>query len=290
LTAAVEEAPAADEGRPLDNLDTALARAQGKFPRIEKNNTATVPGKDGKQGYTYSYADLGDVLAAVRPILAEEGLALVQRTRPDNGKTKLVTELRYGATGEVLDSEIEIAAPTGNPQQFGGSLTYFRRYEAVTLLGVAAEEDLDAANVETVRNAPSQALPKWGTPLSQERARELFGYLELLVGADQAKALMTQVKEHTTSGIPSLVLPVIKFVADLQLDTPLEELEERREHARAVAAGDAEPVAEPPEADPAPTPAVDASESDVPPDMEGLGTASLEPQDDGLFAPDGDGS
>src|SRR5688500_7522834 len=56
---------------PDGELVAALAAAQGDFPTIPKTKTATVTGKPGKAGYQYSYADLSDVLAAVRPVLSK---------------------------------------------------------------------------------------------------------------------------------------------------------------------------------------------------------------------------
>src|SRR3954454_3659437 len=85
--------PSAPEGAgPQELLVAALAAAQGAFPSIHRGHTAIVPAKNGKSGYSYSYADLGDVLAAVRPVLSAHGLALVQRTIRGAGGTVLVTE------------------------------------------------------------------------------------------------------------------------------------------------------------------------------------------------------
>jgi hypothetical protein len=112
-----------------------LVKAQAAFPTIAKDQKATIPGKNGGSGFGYSYASLGTVLSAVRPVLSEHSLALVQRTVcTANGKVNLLTELRHGGGG-VLSSEVEIGQSSGNPQQFGGALTYLRRYEIVTLLG-----------------------------------------------------------------------------------------------------------------------------------------------------------
>src|SRR3954469_1477353 len=106
---------------PDAQLVAALVKAQGEFPSIAKNKTANTG------TYSYSYADLSDVLAAVRPVLSENGIALVQRTVcTANGKVNLLTELRHGG-GSVLSSEVEIGQSSGNPQQFGGALTYLRR-------------------------------------------------------------------------------------------------------------------------------------------------------------------
>src|SRR6059058_4621631 len=117
-------------------LVRALADAQAAFPPINRAHVAEVRGKDGKPGYSYTYADLADVLSAVRPVLAANGLAVTQRTL-ERGKL-LVTELRHVA-GATIVSEVELGQSPGSPQQFGGALTYLRRYELVTLLGIAAE-------------------------------------------------------------------------------------------------------------------------------------------------------
>ena len=52
-------------------------RAWAKMPPIPKSHKAKIKTKSGAD-YEYSYADLPDILDAVRPILAAEGLALAQ--------------------------------------------------------------------------------------------------------------------------------------------------------------------------------------------------------------------
>ena len=142
------EAPEQPDTEPVTaTVITALLAAQAEFPTIARTHTAEVRGKDGKAGFKYTYADLADVLAAVKPILAKHGLLVSQHTRPtDNGKTRLATLLHHTG-GDVLDSEVVIEVTTANPQQFGAALTYLRRYQIVTLLGIVAEEDRDAQDV-----------------------------------------------------------------------------------------------------------------------------------------------
>jgi hypothetical protein len=169
-----------------ENLTAALAAAQAEFPSIPRSHTADVRGKDGKAGYSYTYADLADVLAGVRPVLSRHGLALTQRTAyrdGGNGRLALLTDLRH-VGGEVITSEVEIAQTTATPQQFGGALTYLRRYEAVTLLGVAAEQDLDAADIEPVRNgqAPPPSPPAWAAPANDEAKAQALEAAVSIVG------------------------------------------------------------------------------------------------------------
>ncbi len=120
----------------MGNLYGALAAAQGKFPEISKNKT----------GHGYKYADIADILRAVRPILSAHELAIFQSIEGD----KIVTMLAH-STGATLRSEYPLVQDgTGrmnNIQRMGAALTYARRYSLTALLGVAADEDVDASEV-----------------------------------------------------------------------------------------------------------------------------------------------
>lgn len=187
------EAPiAAPEGAaPAELLVAALATFQRDCPTIPKTKTATVRMAEAKGGgtYTYQYADLADVLGIVRPLLARNGLVVVQYTTRDAGKVILVTELRH-VGGGALTSEVDLGRDSASPQAFGGALTYLRRYELTTLLGIAAEDDTDAQHVErpSSSSAPAPAaLPAWAQPATPERQGEWVKALEPIIG--EAKAI-----------------------------------------------------------------------------------------------------
>jgi hypothetical protein len=127
------------EDRPLI---AALARAQAAFPQIPKSKTARVPTKNGGE-YTYTYADIGDVLAAVRPVLAAEGIAIVQATEETESGYVLATRLIKG--DDQIIGRIPLPIEQASPQQVGSLLTYYRRYGLTALIGVAAEDDDDGA-------------------------------------------------------------------------------------------------------------------------------------------------
>lgn len=197
---------------PDAKLTAALTRAQAAFPVITKGKTATVPTKNGNS-YTYSYADLADVLSACRPVLAAHGIAAVQSTREENGKVILTTTLRHVAGGE-LESHVELGTSSSNPQQFGGALTYLRRYELTTLLGVAAEEDLDAQQVDPPArgNGNGGGLPPWAREASDNRKRELVNALEPYVGPDNARTVGKKVAETTGAGVPEVAVTTAKVI------------------------------------------------------------------------------
>lgn len=138
-----------------DGLTWALARAQYSFPPINKAHEADA----GK--YKYKYADLADVLSAIRPALNREGIALVQATEITEAGVELVTSLLYA--DERLSSRWPLPIANAAPQQVGSVLTYLRRYALCALVGIAAEDDDDGRAASDVRQAttapPQQTAP-----------------------------------------------------------------------------------------------------------------------------------
>lgn len=118
-----------------------MAKARGEFPPIPRNKTAKVKTKDGG-GYEFHYADLADIMEAIKEILAKNELFVTHPVVIRGDKLFLKTEIRH-SSGETLESTIPIAAPAGRPQDFGSQMTYLRRYALSALLGIASEEDDD---------------------------------------------------------------------------------------------------------------------------------------------------
>lgn len=132
----------------INELAAALAAAQGKFLPIKRSKTVEVAGKtrDGRDfKYKYAYAPLDEILNATRPALSENGLAIIQTTDEGDGGVLLKTSLIH-SSGQWYDS-YKYLGRFEDPQKFGGALTYYRRYEISTILGVSSEEDDDANGV-----------------------------------------------------------------------------------------------------------------------------------------------
>lgn len=95
------------------------------------------------------YTTLDHILEAARPALAAHGLLLSQHlTATDT----VVTRISDGT--DELVSEVRICGnTTSNPQQFGSSVTYARRYALSALLAISTDADDDgelvAANLPT---------------------------------------------------------------------------------------------------------------------------------------------
>jgi hypothetical protein len=144
-------------------LNKALAKLQGQLPHIAKGEVAEVKHKDtGKVLYTYNYADLHGVSAAVLPLMSELGLAFAARpTINEAGQFVLAYSLLH-ESGESLDGEYLLPDPARFKQQdIGGVITYARRYCLCAVTGVApAEDDDDAQAASKAKPAPRQQRPQ----------------------------------------------------------------------------------------------------------------------------------
>lgn len=132
----------ARDARPAGpSIVSALAAAQAEFPPIPKNHEADAG------SYVYKYADIADVLAAVRPVLGRHGIALVQSTRATDSPGRLILDTVLMHDGGTISSEFPITVGGLDPQKVGAVMTYARRYQLCSILGIAAEDDLDAKGV-----------------------------------------------------------------------------------------------------------------------------------------------
>ncbi len=148
---------------PINELATALAKAQAEFPDIPKDCTATLRGetKEGKPyDYSYQYADLATIIKATRPSLIKHGLSTAQlvTTSPD-GKVGCVQTLLMHASGQQVETKYYFLISV-KMQQTGASITYIRRYCLQGILGVSSEQDTDGPTENAPK--PRQQLPQRG--------------------------------------------------------------------------------------------------------------------------------
>lgn len=136
------------EGTPA--LNAALAVVQSQLPRIDKGKTAKVPMKAGGT-YTYTYADLADVSAAVLPLLGANGLSFTTWPTLVGNRFVLRYELLH-QSGESKGGEYPLPIDAG-AQALGSAITYARRYCLCAVTGVAPDDDDDAAAAVGAREA-----------------------------------------------------------------------------------------------------------------------------------------
>lgn len=125
-------------------LICALAKAQGEFAPISKNQIASIRPRDqAKTPYKFAYADLAEVIACTRPALAANGLAIVQPLVKTGDFLSIRTILMH-AGGATMWTECEAPSrEVSDLKEFGGQYNYLRRYQMQGLLAVASEDDID---------------------------------------------------------------------------------------------------------------------------------------------------
>lgn len=170
-------------------LFAALAKAQGSFAPIVKNRTVRVEPLRGR-AYTFDYATLDSVLAAVSPALAANELSLFQPfVAGDECELRTIlahssgaymqattafpwpTEVVRGADGKVIFREGEELRRRAGVQSLGSLLTYLRRYSVTSMLGVNAEEDDDGNSADGNTVQASSPRPEKAPPRRQEAPR-----------------------------------------------------------------------------------------------------------------------
>lgn len=127
-------------------LFEALAKAQAEFKTVKATSRVAFKNVD------FKFAPLSDILAAIRPALNKYGLTLTQQTKHipfgnANG-IKVVTTLLH-ESGVSYDIEsVPVFYNINDIKNLGAQVTYLRRYEVKTLLGIEADsEELDMDNV-----------------------------------------------------------------------------------------------------------------------------------------------
>lgn len=119
----------------LKDLFAALAKAQAEMK---------VAGRNSENPYfKSSYASLADIVKASRPFLTKNGLSVIQQVMPnDNGQNILHTILAH-ASGQWIETRMNIAPAKNDIQSIASYITYLRRYSYAAICGVVDDEDDD---------------------------------------------------------------------------------------------------------------------------------------------------
>lgn len=128
-------------------LAAALVAAQAELPRRVAFD-ATNPFLKNR------YASLGAIIEASAPVLARNGLAVVQLAESEGPQVGVKTRLIH-ESGEHIEARIvlDIGEERGKSraQVAGSIITYLRRYALASILGVYADEDTDGQAPATPR-------------------------------------------------------------------------------------------------------------------------------------------
>lgn len=127
----------------------AFVAAQADMPSIGKDNTVRT-----KQ-FSYKYADLPSIIAAIRPVLKKHGLAFAQAVLSEGGYVGVTTRVIH--LGGHIETFGPLYMPAGSDAQAVGSATsYARRYSLIAALGIAPDEDDDGQRASKASGASAR--------------------------------------------------------------------------------------------------------------------------------------
>jgi len=190
VTATTDEDPGPSLPVSTGGLIAAKVKALADMAELPRDKTATIETRGGGS-YGYKYTDLASVFSYVRPILAAHGLAVTtdQETSPDYRYVRVRARLDH-VSGETEFGSWLAMPNGGDPQGTGSSLTYAKRYQVLSHLGLATEDDDAAKAVKQVNQATERET--LGRTRDEAKARELLNEIP----PDQVKLVRKAFKEE----------------------------------------------------------------------------------------------
>lgn len=105
--------------------------------------------------YTYRYADLGDVIDECKRACALFGLVLTQIPTEMDGHLAIYLELLHKNGGMLTFPPLKMVLPK-EAQAYGSALTYARRYQLMSVFGIAPEDDDGKAATIAAQTQPGR--------------------------------------------------------------------------------------------------------------------------------------
>ena len=134
----------------IKNIAIAMCKAQGEMGGAHKG--ANNPFFKSK------YADLGEVVKAVKEPFANNGLSYVQFPINDGDRIGIETILMHDS-GEWLSEKFTVKATKQDAQGAGSVITYCRRYGLQAVAGIPSEDD--DGNAASKSKTPSKDDMAW---------------------------------------------------------------------------------------------------------------------------------
>jgi len=135
--------PALEQSNPYADVIAALA----KMDNVGANRI--------NPAFKARYVSLDALLDAVKPVLAEHNLALIQTLETEEGKVGVSTALLHTSGHLFSFGKLMVKAEGLTAQQVGGAITYIRRQSIQTACGISVDLDLDGND-----SAPKPQTPK----------------------------------------------------------------------------------------------------------------------------------
>ena len=149
-------------------------QAEIKDPKLDADRDYIT--KTGKK-IKFKYASLPEILKTVRPVLSKHGIALLQEPKTVENVVQITTTLIHKSGEWVRFEPLVMKAASPYAQEIGSAITYGRRYNISSVLGLGAEDDDDgnAAQDGIKDNVEKNEHPKKESP-KKEASKEEYAY------------------------------------------------------------------------------------------------------------------
>lgn len=118
----------------IAEIAKALCKAQSQFESAKKTSQ--------NPHFRSKYADLSAVWDALRDILPEHGLSVIQTILPNEiGTAQMLVTTLLHSSGEWFKSYAPLLIDKNNSQAIGSALSYMRRYSLAAICGITQADD-----------------------------------------------------------------------------------------------------------------------------------------------------
>jgi hypothetical protein len=136
--------------QPTSSATASLVQALAALDNVKANKVN--PAFKGSR-----YISLDALLEAVKPVLLDHDLALIQTLVSQEGKVGVSTAFLHSSGERFEFGTLLVKAEGLTAQQIGGAITYIRRQSIQTACGISVDLDDDGAVASGFRPTPSQA-------------------------------------------------------------------------------------------------------------------------------------
>lgn len=117
----------------MQKIAAAFVKAQTAFAPALKTSS--------NPHFKSKYADLAACVEAVIDALHSNGIAVIQKTLPDEKGVTVETVFLHESGEIIAGGPLHVPASKQDPQGYGSALTYARRYSLMAACGIAPEDD-----------------------------------------------------------------------------------------------------------------------------------------------------
>ena len=138
-----------ERGNARKNFFVALSKFQSQIPKIPKNGIAHFGHKQGGGSTSYTFAKLGDIAEAIKPLLESNGLSYRYIQKIENTDNHASTRITVVCIITHAGGHQECTEMSGYPDQSGkknaiqekaSTVSYLRRYTLTGALGITASD------------------------------------------------------------------------------------------------------------------------------------------------------